>query len=225
MTNAFRLARHEWRLVLRDPRFMLPFFIVPLFLVGMHGAILHWSPGDALTHWMLTRSFLGMLCLAGSSMAVPLGADAFAGEKERGSWETLLCLPLPRREIFIGKVLGVFPFPLVVGWLAQILTLLVSRKEGGFYMATTTEWLAPFFLNAALSLFLSALTVLISLRCDSVRMAAQTTGIFLLFLYPAVGLSAHFLLDSPGSAAQVILALTGGAFFCFFLAARRFRRF
>jgi len=225
MKNAFRLASHEWRMVLRDPRFLLPFAVVPFFLVTLHGVILWLSPGDGPQHWMLTRSFLSMLSLMGAAMAIPLGADAFAGEKERQSWETLLCLPMARREIFFGKVIGVFPFPLMVGWTAQILTLILSNTEGGLSFAAPAEWMSPLFLTPSLSLFLSALTVLISLRCDTVRSAAQITGLFLLFLYPALGVSAHFLLDSPGSAAQVFFALTGGAAVCFFLAARRFKVF
>ena len=186
MKQVMRLARHEWSLVMRDPRFFIPFVAVPLILIVLHGISLFAVSGDPVQGWTLTRTFLAVLSLVGASLAVPLGADAFAGEKERHSWETLLCLPLPRNQLFIGKVLGVLPFPLKAGWVGQILVLCLAGWNGCLRFAEPMEWIFPLLLTPILSLFFCALSVLISLRSDTVRGAAQLTGLSLLILFPVV---------------------------------------
>jgi ABC-2 type transport system permease protein len=221
MKNALRLARHEWMLVFRDPRFFIPFAVVPLLLIALHGAALFLFAGNPWQGWMLTRTFLAVLSLIGASLAVPLGADAFAGEKERRTWETLLCLPLPRRQLFAGKVLGALPFPLAVGWLGQGLALGLAGYAGGLQTAAPMEWVFPLLLTPFLSLFFCALSVLISLQCETVRGAAQLTGLSLLILFPAVTVASQMLAANPLHVAYVLITMSAGAMGCFALAARR----
>ncbi len=220
MNNALRIARHEWSLVLRDPRFLIPFGVAPLFLIALNVASWFWLNVDPFQRWVLTRSFLAVISLIGASMAVPLGADTFAGEKERRSWETLQCLPLPRAHLFAGKVLGVLPFPLAVGWVSQGIVLILSSALGSPPPGPLT-WCAPLLLTPFLSVFFCALSVLISLRSESVRSAAQVTGVFLLLLFPAVAVAAPPLFDHPGALALALAALAVGATLCLAAAAKR----
>jgi len=208
-------------LVLRDPRFFIPFAAVPLILVVVHAVMLFLMAGNPWQGWVYTRTFLAVLSLVGASLAVPLGADAFAGEKERHSWETLLCLPLARGQLFAGKVLGVLPFPLIVGWLGQSLALLVSSLSGGLQTAAPSEWIFPLLLTPFLALFFCFLSVLISLRCETVRGAAQLTGLSLLILIPTVTVASQALSEHPLYLMAILAALLFATALCFLAAARR----
>ena len=222
--QAIKVARHEWAMVLRDPRFLIPFAAVPLFLILLHSATLFMLPGNPSQRWLLTRSFLDILSLIGASMAVPLSADAFAGEKERQTWETLLCLPIRRGELFLGKVLGILPFPLLVGWTAQIIILILSNASGTLQYAYSSEWIFALLLTPFLSLFFCALSALISLRSETVRSAAQFTGLCLLILFPLVTASSQALLGNFSAQAGALATLLVGAALCFTLAVRRLKK-
>lgn len=224
MSNVLRLAKHEWSLVLRDPRFLIPFAVVPLFLILLHGASLFLFPIDVVQRWQLTRTFLNVLSLIGASMAVPLGADAFAGEKERQTWETLLCLPIQRGELFLGKVLGILPFPVLVGWLGQTVILVLANSTGLLAFAEPGEWIFPLLLTPFLALFFCSLAALISLRSETVRSAAQFTGLCLLILFPLVTATSQVLPAKASNQLEALAALLAGAAVCFTLALKKLRR-
>src|SRR4051812_45570112 len=105
---SLRIARHEWKLILKEPRFLAPFIVTPMVLLGVQIFAIFANPGETFETLRLARSLLLMLAVLAPSVAVPLGADSFAGEKERNTLEILLCLPVDARALFWGKVLGIF---------------------------------------------------------------------------------------------------------------------
>ena len=56
-----------------------------------------------------------------------LAADAFAGEKERRTLESLLHLPIADRDLFLAKVLGAFLPAVVITWVGSILYVLLCN--------------------------------------------------------------------------------------------------
>ena len=56
----------------------------------------------------------GAITAAGAMLSVILGCDAFAGEKERGTLVPLLCTPIKRDGLLMGKALG-----LLLNWVAM----------------------------------------------------------------------------------------------------------
>ena len=58
-------------------------------------------------------------------VASVLAADAFAGEKERKTLETLLHLPIADRDLFYAKVLGAFLPAVLVSWVGFVLFAIV----------------------------------------------------------------------------------------------------
>lgn len=60
------------------------------------------SGRSAVLLGMLSYFFLFALLTGGMNLAI----DATAGERERGSLEPLLCLPVPRNELIFGKILA-----------------------------------------------------------------------------------------------------------------------
>lgn len=222
MSGALRIARHEWKLILKEPRFLLPFFITPLILVSVQGYALFIRPGSPFETLLLARSLLLMLAVLSSTLSVPLGADSFAGEKERNTFEILLCLPVPVRTLFWGKVLGIFPLPVTVGWFGQgaILVLLAARGmllPEFIPVAAKALVFTPF-----LVLFFCALASFISLGAETVRGAAQLTGLFMLFVFIAMMAISTRLFESPAWYFGALAVLVAGAVGCLRLARRRF---
>src|SRR5205085_1338470 len=53
-------------------------------------------------------------------VASVLAADAFAGEKERKTLESLLHLPIPEGDLFYAKVLGAFVPAVLISWIGFV---------------------------------------------------------------------------------------------------------
>src|SRR5205823_13815381 len=56
-----------------------------------------------------------------------LAADAFAGEKERKTLESLLHMPMADRDLFIAKLLTAFVPAVVVSWVGFVCFAIVSN--------------------------------------------------------------------------------------------------
>ncbi len=113
-------------------------------------------------------------------------ADSFAGERERHTLETLLATRLSDRDIFLGKVLAIVIYSLGVTWAAAalaLLTLNVTRAGGPFYMFGASALALIVVGGLLVSLLMTAIGVLASLRAASVRAAAQWFSIMTLVLF------------------------------------------
>lgn len=220
MGAAWRIARHEWGLILKEPRFLLPFVLTPLILLGLQAVTLWGRLGTVREILDLSRSLLLMLAVLAPSAAVPLGADSFAGEKERNTLEILMCLPVGMGQLFWGKILGMLPFPVLVGWLGQGVLGGMLAARGYAYPGFGATLAKAMALTPALALFLCSLTTLLSLIAESVRSAAQLASLAMLglFFLAAAFSSAYFRSPAVLAGALAALLLASGASF---LAARR----
>jgi ABC-type Na+ efflux pump permease subunit len=132
-----------------------------------------------------------------------LAADAFAGEKERKTLESLLYLPISDRELFIAKLLGAFIPAVLVSWIGFIAYATVSNAVGwsvmhrifvptGVWMIVIV-WVAPGV--AALGL---GVMVRVSARAKTSQEANQLGGAVVLpLIFLAVGQATVLLLVSP----------------------------
>jgi len=113
-------------------------------------------------------------------------ADSFAGERERGTLETLLATPLRDRSILIGKIMA----GTMYGWAYALLTLAVAMfmltLEGAALpslFATLAvlagSWLAGFLIGAT--------GAIVSIHARTVRSAQQTLSIPLMALFMGIG--------------------------------------
>jgi ABC-2 type transport system permease protein len=158
-------------------------------------------------------------------VASVLAADAFAGEKERNTLESLLHLPIPERDLFYAKVLGAFLPAVLVSWIGFVLFAIVVNTTAWPVMhrvfiptrlwLVMIVWVAPAV--AALGL---GVMVRVSARAKSTQEANQLGGAVILpLIFLAVGQSTGLLLVTlplaVGAGALVwIVALvlaTGGA--------------
>jgi ABC-2 type transport system permease protein len=139
-------------------------------------------------------AFLPVTAIAG------VVVDAFAGERERHTLETLLATPASDRALLIGKLVasvgygwGLCLAAIAVGWLTTALG--PSRYP--------PELLAfDVFFTLVVSLLEAATGVLISLRAETVRQAGRTLGLV------NVGV---LLLAGVGRAVTVAAGAVGGA--------------
>ena len=129
-----------------------------------------------------------------------LAADAFAGEKERKTLESLLHLPISDAELFYAKLLTAFIPAMVVSWVGFLCFSLVSNTVAwpvlhrvfvptGLWLVLIL-WMAPAV--AALGL---AVMVRVSARARTSQEANQLGGAVILpLIFLAVGQSSGLLL-------------------------------
>ncbi|MDB5102745.1 MAG: putative transport protein [Fibrobacteres bacterium] len=223
--QTLKIARHEWRLIFKEPRFLLPFLITPVLLMGLQAFTVFFQPlGSVAETLQLARSLLLMLSVLAPSAAVPLGADSFAGEKERNTLEILMCLPVEMGSLFWGKVLGIYPVPVLVGWLGQGAMTSMLLSKGYWMPGFGVDVAKAMLLTPVLGLFLCAVATLLSLISESVRSAAQLTSLVMLGIFFSVTSFSTSFFHSD----TVYLAFTGvlltASLGCFLAARRRFPR-
>lgn len=195
--HVFRIAKHEKRLILKEPRFLIPFLLMPLLLIGVQAYSVYFRPfGNDQETLLLTRSLLLMLAVLAPSASVPLGADSFAGEKERNTLEILLCLPIDLGALFWGKVLGMYPLPVLMGWLGQGTMMMILSSRGLLTADFAPMAVKALLLTPAVGLFLCAFATWMSLISDSVRAATQITSLAMLGIFFAIMSSSLWIFDS-----------------------------
>lgn len=155
--------------------------------------------------WMAAPEGLGVwfmvlpLILAGGT-----AADSFAGERERHTLETLLATRLSDRDIFVGKVLATVIYCAGIVWSCALLTLItfnVTRGTRPVFMYSLSVLLLLTLGTILISLLMTGIGVLVSLKAASVRAAAQIFSVITL----AVFLGGPVLLQAlPESAKETI---------------------
>jgi len=140
-------------------------------------------------------------------MVVMLGVGAFypavdltAGEKERGTFETLLSTPTSKMEIVFGKFFAVFTLSMLTGLLnlaSMIATLLfqltqiINAAEGSDFTLDITDippqtFAAILLVLIPLSLFISAMMMTVALLARSFKEAQNyVTPFFMALIIPA----------------------------------------
>jgi ABC-type transport system involved in multi-copper enzyme maturation permease subunit len=118
----------------------------------------------------------GTVTAAGALIAVILGADAFAGERERGTLVPLLTAPIKTGSLLAGKVLG-----LISAWAVMYLLALPymwSVGAGGQNLAQSIAYLALF--GTPVVLGFGYLAIALSARSGSVMTSLLSSIIVLL---------------------------------------------
>jgi ABC-2 type transport system permease protein len=120
--------------------------------------------------------------------------DAFAGERERHTLETLLASCLSDKAILFGKVAAVVSYGWGLSLMAQLLSLLTVNIFfwDGHILIYTPAICTGIFTGSLLSAGLAAGTgILASLRAPTVRQARQRVSFaFMLLTVPALGMQA-----------------------------------
>jgi ABC-type Na+ efflux pump permease subunit len=129
-----------------------------------------------------------------------LAADAFAGEKERKTLESLLHLPVSTRELFFAKLLTAFIPAIAVSWIGFACFCLVANGVAWPVMhrvfVPTRLWLVMIlWVGPAVATLGLAVMVRVSARARTSQEANQLGGAVILpLIFLAVGQSSGLLL-------------------------------
>ena len=163
----------EWRELLFQRGSWRTIMLSLLPSVVLFGIILPSQLGQFWVESLLPLGLWGWLPLLPVTAVI---ADAFAGERERHTLETLLASPLSEQAILFGKVAAVVSY----AWVLTLIILLVGlvtvnfvyrNGELLFYPATIT--LGGMVLSLLTATLAASIGVLVSLRAATVRQAAQ----------------------------------------------------
>lgn len=124
-------------------------------------------------NYIVNYAFLFIL-MAITVSATYSATDATAGEKERGTLETLLTFPIKSKDIIIGKLLSVTLSSIITGVLGLILSVLAILYVGNTYdIYSGTELLnAPIIIYALIIII--AYSIMISGLCIAIASMSKS---------------------------------------------------
>jgi ABC-2 type transport system permease protein len=163
-------------------------------------------------------------------VAAVLAADAFAGEKERRTLETLLHLPIPDRQLFLAKVLGAFLPAVAVSWIGFVLFAVVTNAVAWPVMhrifVPTKLWaVVIFWVGPAVAALGMGIMVRVSARARTAQEANQLGGAVILpLIFLAVGQTTGLLLVTLPVALGIGAVIWAIAIWLILRGARRFTR-
>jgi len=209
-----------------------------IFLLAVFGVFVPWQMGPG---WISSPFMAAYWPFVATSMVSSIVADAFAGERERHTLETLLSTPLSDGSILIGKYLAAVLYGSGLTLLAVSLGIVavnVFHGEGELFLFTAQR-LATIVVLTVLTAGASAgAGIFVSLRARTAREAQQVYGIALTvaMLAPTLALQAvsdeqraavfEWVrgLDESAAMMWAMFVLAGINAALLMLARRRFRR-
>lgn len=192
----------EWKEILLQRGSRRGGSLTMLLLLGIMGVFVPLQSGrEFLTEptIILVWSWLPLL------LCMSVIADAFAGERERHTLETLLASRLSDRAILFGKLAA----SVLYGWgqstaglLLGAVTINIAFPDGGLVFYDLGLFFGALVASLLASVLISALGVLVSLRAETVRQAYQrlSFGFLAIWFIPML-----FLQFAPASMTQPIL--------------------
>lgn len=159
-----------------------------------------------------------------------LAADAFAGEKERRTLETLLHLPIRDRDLFLAKLLVAFAPAMAISWIGFVAFAITSNAVAWPVMhrvfvptalwGVMIVWVAPAVATLGLGIM-----VRVSARATTAQEANQLGGAVILpLIFLAVGQSTGLLLVDLPVAFAIGVVIWAAALWLVARGARRFTR-
>jgi len=146
--------------------------------------------------WLKSPFMLAYWPLLSSGMVSTLIADAFAGERERHTLETLLATRLSDTSILLGKVIAAILYGLLftsANIIVGIVTLSIAHFGKGIQAPPAAHIGYMLLLVTLACSTLAGIGVFISLRAATVRQAQQTLGIIMMVLFIGPVLFVQFL--------------------------------
>lgn len=183
LADTLTVTWKEW-LEFRDQLFRLKrgglSAVIVLLMLGI------FTPLQMGTAWLTSPLMLAYWPLLSSGMVSTLIADAFAGERERHTLETLLATRLPDGAILAGKILAAVGYGVLftaANILVGFVTLSLSRLGEEFVAPSPVHLAGVLGLVVLACTTLAGVGIFISLRAATVRQAQQTLGIIMMVLF------------------------------------------
>lgn len=126
------------------------------------------------SNYITTYAFLFIIMAITVSSTYP-STDTTAGEKERGTLETLLTFPIKSRDIILGKFLGVSISSIITGMISLILTIIsLYIANNSFELYKDVNLMLPVSAYIFVSIIIVAYSLLISGLCIAIASKAKS---------------------------------------------------
>ncbi len=160
-----------------------------LVLLGMMGIFLPLQMGP---NWLSSPISAVSWIWVPIILSMNMVADAFAGERERHTLETLLASRLSDRAILFGKILAsvLYGFSVaVVAMLLGAITVNVAHPKGEIQFYSLSFFVFGMVILLEAHTLMAALGSLVSLKAETARQAYQqlSVGMLVLMLIPFIG--------------------------------------
>lgn len=129
---------------------------------------------EYFANYITTYAFLFIVMAITVSATYP-ATDATAGEKERGTLETLLTFPIKSRDIIVGKFLSVTLSSIITGLISLILMIISLIVANGMFTIYESVTLMPSWQTIIYSIVvIIAYSFLISGLCIAIASKSKT---------------------------------------------------
>jgi ABC-2 type transport system permease protein len=150
--------------------------VIGLGFVGPNTKVSTWPSDDPLS--VLLFAFIPGV--AAASMA----ADAFAGERERRTLETLLATPVDESVLLLGKALASIVFGTAVGALGLVLAVVTVRGlTGSPFFPTAHEIVGAIGATVGSSAIMAAAAIVVSMLVPVARATQQIISVGSMIVY------------------------------------------
>jgi ABC-2 type transport system permease protein len=132
-------------------------------------------------------------------LAINIVADAFAGERERHTLETLLASRLSDREILLGKISAAVLYAwgiAVSGMLLGAITVNVANPSGGLQFYSGYTFPAGVVLSLLAATLVASVGVMISLNAPTARAAYQRLSVIIIVIWLVPTIVLQFMPDT-----------------------------
>ncbi len=170
------VARRELRDQFRDWRVLFPLAVLTLGFPFLMNAVAHETVSfvqrygaDLVIDSLVPFSIL-IIGFFPNTISLVVALESFVGEKERGTIEPLLSLPLADSQIYLGKFLVGMLTPLSASYIAITLYLLMVRRLD-ITLPQSSIIVQLFVLTAAHTVLMVSGAIIISVQSTSVKAA------------------------------------------------------
>jgi sodium transport system permease protein len=146
-----------------------------------------------------------------------LAPESIAGEKERGTLGSVLVTPTNRRDIALGKILGIAFFSLlsavvsILGALLALPSMMTGMETGGiFEIFSVTDMLLLFIVASSTTLVFVSLLSVLSAYAKSVKEAAAY-AMPIMFVVMVASLASMFFDSTPEDIVYFVIPVMNSA--------------
>jgi ABC-2 type transport system permease protein len=173
MQDIITIIRKEWQEVIFHRSGGRQSWVSILIIIGVVGVYLPYMNG---VEWLSDPVSLLTWAWLPIFMTNSMVADAFAGERERHTLETLLSTRLSDGAILLGKVAASVLYAWLISLLSALtgaLTVNVMAGSGTFLFYKPAMFFGGLLGVLLVAILMSAIGVFVSLKAETVRQAAQ----------------------------------------------------
>jgi ABC-2 type transport system permease protein len=196
VNDIWTIVWKEWREVVftrKNPRGGITYILIIIALLGI------FMPLQFSSMW-LTNSVQPILwSWLPIFLAISLVTDAFAGERERHTLETLLASRLSDQAILFGKIAAAVLYAWLITFVSLLIgavTINIAHPTGSFQFYPAGNLVIGLVFVLLAALLVSTIGVLVSLRAQSARQAYQRMSLALMALWFIPVLLVQFLPES-----------------------------